>query len=60
MKKFLALLLALAMVFALAACGSAAAPAAPAATAACAEAMPEFKEVSPGHFAACHRIGELN
>ena len=32
----------------------------PHATAACAEAMPEFKEVSPGHFAACHRIAELN
>ena len=26
---------------------------------ACAEAMPEFREISPGHFAACHRIGEL-
>ena len=32
----------------------------PHATPACAEAMPEFKEVSPGHFAACHRIAELN
>ncbi len=32
----------------------------PHATAACAESMPEFKEVSPGHFAACHRIAELN
>ena len=31
----------------------------PHATAACAEAMPEFKEVAPGHFAACHRISEL-
>ena len=30
------------------------------ATEACAGEMPEFKEVSPGHFAACHRIGELN
>ena len=26
----------------------------------CAEAMPEFKEVSPGHFVACHRAEELN
>ena len=32
----------------------------PNATAACAEEMPEFKEVAPGHFAACHRIAELN
>jgi oligopeptide transport system ATP-binding protein len=31
----------------------------PHATAACAEAMPEFREVAPGHFAACHRISEL-
>ena len=31
----------------------------PHATAACAEAMPDFKEVAPGHFAACHRISEL-
>ena len=31
----------------------------PHATLACAEAMPEFKEVAPGHFAACHRIAEL-
>ncbi|MBO6041447.1 MAG: ATP-binding cassette domain-containing protein [Oscillospiraceae bacterium] len=31
----------------------------PHATDACAEAMPEFREVSPGHFAACHRIGEV-
>ena len=31
----------------------------PHATAECAEAMPEFKEIRPGHFAACHRIGEL-
>ena len=30
------------------------------ATEACAGEMPEFKEVSPGHFAACHRIGEVN
>ena len=28
----------------------------PQATAACAEAMPEFKEVAPGHFAACDKI----
>ena len=26
----------------------------------CAEAMPEFREVSPGHFVACHRVEELN
>ena len=26
---------------------------------ACAEAMPEFQEVAPGHFAACHRVAEL-
>ena len=32
----------------------------PHATAACAEAMPEFKEIAPGHFAACHRIAELS
>ncbi len=31
----------------------------PHATDACAESMPEFREVSPGHFAACHRIGEV-
>ena len=30
------------------------------ATDACAEAMPEFQEVSKGHFAACHRIAEVN
>ncbi len=24
----------------------------------CAETVPEFREVRPGHFAACHRIGE--
>ena len=28
----------------------------PYATDACAEAMPEFKEVAPGHFVACHNI----
>ncbi|MBP3685526.1 MAG: dipeptide ABC transporter ATP-binding protein [Clostridia bacterium] len=32
----------------------------PHATEACAEAMPEFKEVSSGHFVACHRVGEFN
>ena len=26
----------------------------------CSESMPEFKEVSKGHFAACHRIAEIN
>lgn len=26
----------------------------------CAEAMPEFKEVSAGHFVACHRVDEIN
>ena len=26
----------------------------------CAESMPEFREVSPGHFVACHRVDELN
>ncbi len=25
----------------------------------CAESMPEFREVEPGHFVACHRVGEL-
>jgi oligopeptide transport system ATP-binding protein len=30
------------------------------ATPACAEAMPEFKEVSKGHFVACHRAAEIN
>ncbi len=30
------------------------------ATEQCAECMPEFKEVSPGHFVACHRIAEIN
>jgi len=32
----------------------------PHATAQCAESMPEFKEVSTGHFVACHRVGEIN
>ncbi len=32
----------------------------PHAAASCAEAMPELKEMSSGHFAACHRIGELD
>ena len=27
---------------------------------ACAESMPEFKEVSSGHFVACHRTAEVN
>ncbi|MCR4614897.1 MAG: ATP-binding cassette domain-containing protein [Clostridiales bacterium] len=26
----------------------------------CAQSMPEFKEVSTGHFVACHRSGEVN
>lgn len=26
----------------------------------CAECMPEFKEVSTGHFVACHRLSEIN
>ena len=26
----------------------------------CAESMPEFKEVSQGHFVACHRVEEIN
>ena len=26
----------------------------------CAESMPEFKEVSSGHFVACHRVDEIN
>lgn len=26
----------------------------------CAQEMPEFKEASPGHFVACHRVDELN
>ena len=32
----------------------------PHATAACAEAMPEFKEISTGHFVACHHVDEIN
>jgi len=32
----------------------------PHATAACAESMPEFREVEPGHFVACHRVAEVN
>ena len=32
----------------------------PYATDACAEAMPEFKEVAPGHFVACHHVAEIN
>jgi len=32
----------------------------PYATDACAEAMPEFKEVSKGHFVACHHVAEIN
>ena len=27
---------------------------------ACAEAMPEFKEVSAGHFVACHNMDKIN
>ena len=30
------------------------------ATEACAQSMPEFKEVSAGHFGACHRVDEVN
>ncbi len=30
------------------------------ATEQCAQSMPEFQEVSTGHFVACHRIGEVN
>ncbi len=30
------------------------------ATAQCSESMPEFKEVSKGHFVACHRVEEIN
>ena len=26
----------------------------------CAESMPDFQEVSDGHFVACHRVGEIN
>ncbi len=29
------------------------------AKACCAESMPEFREVEPGHFVACHRVNEL-
>ncbi len=32
----------------------------PYATEQCAESMPEFKEVRPGHFVACHRTEEIN
>ncbi len=32
----------------------------PYATAQCAESMPELKEVSTGHFVACHRTSEIN
>ncbi len=32
----------------------------PHATEVCAASMPEFKEFSPGHFAACHKISELS
>ena len=32
----------------------------PYATEACAESMPDFKEVSSGHFVACHRLAEVN
>ena len=32
----------------------------PYATAECAETMPEFKEVSAGHFVACHHMAEIN
>ena len=32
----------------------------PYATVACAEAMPEFKEVSKGHFVACHNMDKIN
>ena len=31
----------------------------PHASAVCSESMPELKELSSGHFAACHRIGEI-
>ena len=26
----------------------------------CAESMPEFKEVSKGHFVACHHVADIN
>lgn len=32
----------------------------PYATATCAESMPEFKEVSKGHFVACHNLDKIN
>ena len=32
----------------------------PYATAECAETMPEFREVSTGHFVACHHVAEIN
>jgi len=32
----------------------------PHATEQCAESMPEFKEVSKGHFVACHKVAEIN
>ena len=32
----------------------------PNATDSCAEAMPEFRELTPGHYVACHRVSELN
>ena len=32
----------------------------PYATEQCAQEMPAFNEVEPGHFVACHRIGEIN
>ena len=32
----------------------------PYATEACAETMPAFEEVSPGHFVACHHVAEIN
>ncbi len=32
----------------------------PYATDACAEAMPEFKEISAGHFVACHNVDKIN
>ena len=32
----------------------------PYATDACSEAMPEFKEVSSGHFVACHNVDKIN
>ena len=32
----------------------------PHATDACAEAMPEFKEVSAGHYVACHHVEDIN